>query len=496
MLKRCLSCWALGLLGWSATAAQAQVTQKSLYSAMDSNQSMPGAQLLQASDGNFYGVTNGYGSQAHGTIFKLSCDGSTYSTVIPFSSGEYLLSGLVEAEDGLLYGNVYASRKDTNSQGFVFKLSKSGRLETVHTFTGPDGAKPISLVKGPDGRIFGATQYGGADAGEGFGTVFELSSSGELSTLHDFGDDDGAVGGAHPHSTLVAAPDGTLYGTTSSGGEKDGGTVFKIDREGQFSVVAAFGQGTAGSVPNALVLATNGKLYGKVVGGKGSVFELTVEGQISVLHAFTGEDGEFSSGNRMTTSGAGLMQARDGKLYGTAERGGESGWGNVFRVATDGTFEIVYAFAGKSDGGAPRGLMQATDGNIYGTYTSYPFNATIHGGLFKLTLPDTKSSACAAGGAAGSGGSAAAGSGGSDAADKPDASVSDMEGSDASAGNKDASPGASDEEPADAGRRSSIQDSRGCSVQGVRASQDSAPTLLCLLALAWTARRGRARKLC
>ena len=106
------------------------------------------------------------------------------------------------------------------------------------------------------------------------------------------------------------------------------------------------------------------------------MFKLTLDGVVSVLHAFTGGiDGANSYGA--------LIQAADGRLYGTTLQGGTSGVGTAFTIAPDGTFAILYAFTAGADGAGPNGLVLATDGNFYGTtQAGGPSNA---GTAFNIT---------------------------------------------------------------------------------------------------------------
>ncbi len=79
------------------------------------------------------------------------------------------------------------------------------------------------------------------------------------------------------------------------------------------------------------------------------------------MHSFDGGDGANPE--------AGLVQASDGKLYGTTVFGGRHGEGSIFSIATDGTLTTLYSFPSFDhvDGANPFGLMQHTDGKFYGT---------------------------------------------------------------------------------------------------------------------------------
>jgi uncharacterized repeat protein (TIGR03803 family) len=382
----------------------------------------PNPGLLLASDGIFYGSTRGQ-NDVNGTVFKFSVDATAYETVAPFSGSEVIYSGLAEGPDGVLYGTIY-SGQGSIAKGAVFKVSKTGVLTTLHAFTGPDGANPAGpLVIAPDGTLYGTTLNGGADTGDGFGTVFAIDPAGAFTTLHDFGIDDGAAAGAHPRSNLLRTSDGSLYGTTTTGGPYDGGTVFRLTASGALDAVG-FGD-TNGFGPHDLVLACN-TLYGRAFGASGRIFQLSLSlGPVSTLHGLAGAEGtfDFNEGDGQTLGG-GLIVGRSGKLYGVAGFGNTNAdlrTGTVFELALDGTFTVLYTFkATAADGRLPWGIAQGPDGNLYGTEQG----SNNGGGIFKLAVPSELNTPVACpvgtggtgmvgqGGSAGAGGSNALGAGG------------------------------------------------------------------------------------
>jgi MYXO-CTERM domain-containing protein len=391
----------------------------------------PNPGLILASDGKFYGTTRGYA--VGGTVYRLSSDGTAYATLFPFSSNEVIYSGLVEGPDGNLYGTIY-SGEGSIAKGAVFSLSKTGVLTTLHSFTGPDGANPAGPVAiSADGTIYGTTLNGGADVGDGFGTIFKLDATGKLTTIYDFGVDDGAVGGAKPRSNLLLMADGTLYGTTKMGGQFDGGTVFRIMPNGQLDAVA-FGD-THGSGPHDLLLAC-GSLYGRAFGGSGLIFKLSpAMGVVSTLHGLSGSEGkfEFSPPSNYAgddpANGGGLILGTNGKLYGVAQHGSTTPTinnGTVFELGLDGAFMVLYTFkATPTDGQLPWGIAQGSDGTLFGTGYGNGQGFSNGGGIFKLTVPagfntpvacpPTVTGAAGAGQAGQDGATGAGGRGGADA---------------------------------------------------------------------------------
>src|ERR1035441_1873745 len=163
------------------------------------------------------------------------------------------------------------------SPGTVFKISTNGALTNLYSFTGGnDGANPYAvLVQGSDGSFYGTTMLGGTN---GYGTVFQISSNGTLTTLYSF---TGGNDGGNPAVGLVQGSDGSFYGTTEYGGTNNAGTVFKISTNGALTTLYSFTGQNDGAEPLAgLVQGSDGSFYGTTwmggLGGAGTVFRLTV----------------------------------------------------------------------------------------------------------------------------------------------------------------------------------------------------------------------------
>ncbi len=195
----------------------------------------PVAGLVEGSDGNFYGTTEqGGGPDSCGTVFEITPSGAL-TTLYSFCSqpngadGGNPQASLVEGSDGNFYGTT--SGGGTNKAGTVFKITPSGGLTTLHSFCSQpnctDGRPGVeaSLVEGSDGNFYGTTNVGGQN---NCGTVFEITPSGTLTTLYSFCSKANRADGANPYSGLVEGSDGNFYGTTSSGGAHNVGTVFKL----------------------------------------------------------------------------------------------------------------------------------------------------------------------------------------------------------------------------------------------------------------------------
>jgi uncharacterized repeat protein (TIGR03803 family) len=290
---------------------------------------------------------------------------------------------LVQGIDGSLYGATGGG--GANGYGTVFSVTSGGSLTMLHSFNVTDGASPYAaLTQATDGNLYGVTNTGGAN---GFGTVFNITPGGVLTTIYSFCSQVNCADGAYPFAGLIQATDGDLYGTTTSGGANNNGTVFKITVGGSLMTLHNFTV-TDGLFPYAAVIqASNGNLYGTTTSGGanngGTVFKITPGGAFTRLHNFHGTDGLHPY--------APLVQARNGNFYGTTQNGGANGGGTIFEITTGGTLTTIYSFCPPNnctDGAHPTGaLIQATDGNLYGTTQSADRNhPQLFGAAFKITI--------------------------------------------------------------------------------------------------------------
>lgn len=174
-------------------------------------------------------------------------------------------------------------------------------LTVLYNFTGsPDGAAPVAgVVRDAAGSLYGTTSVGGNN----HGTVFEVSSQGTKKILHTFR---GKPDGSQPWAGLVRDSPGNLYRTTAYGGRFNFGTVFKVTKAGKERVLYSFRGSPDGATPFAgLIRDSAGNLYGttsyegsgtcKGTGGQGcgTVFMVSASGTETVLHNFAGgTDGE------------------------------------------------------------------------------------------------------------------------------------------------------------------------------------------------------------
>ena len=253
-------------------------------------------------------------------------------------------------------------------------VAHSQTFTTLMQFNGTSGGWGTSaLVQGANGNLWGSTESFGK---YGYGTLFEIAPRGQLTDVHDFCSPTGCTDGTNPNAALLLASDGNLYGTTNGGpGDSTGGTVFKITPSGQIVTIYTFcsqANCADGIGPSALIQGRNGNLYGTTYGGGtspncfsgscGTIFEVTLTGTLTTLYNFCSQL-NCTDGYAPT----GLIQGTDGNFYGTASQGGTNNTGTFFAMNSSGQVSIQHQFDAAAEGYVPSALVQGNDGNLYGT---------------------------------------------------------------------------------------------------------------------------------
>ena len=329
----------------------------------------PPSGLVQDTNGNFYGTTYSGGDYGDGTVFKLSANGGL-TNLLSFNgtNGANPQAGLVWGADGQLYGTTYSGGTndlDSGGDGTVFKITTNGVFTSLVSFNVTNGANPAAaLAPGAGGYLYGTTENGGTNdvANGGDGTVFKITTNGVLTSLFSFDN----TNGANSDAELLLASDGVLYGTTSSGGADGSGTVFQITTNGTLTTLYSFTGDADGDDPKAgLVQGPDGDLYGTTYDGgnfgAGTVFQMTTNGLLTTLYAFTGG----TDGANPQTA---LTLGADGNFYGTTSGGGAANYGTVFVLTPDGALATLVAFDSDQYGATPQAaLTLGSNGTFYGT---------------------------------------------------------------------------------------------------------------------------------
>ena len=324
--------------------------------------SIPLASLIRDVAGNLYSTTLRGGASDAGTVFKL--DPAGHETVLFSFSGGYdgndPVAPVTFGPGGKLYGTT--SYGGARRLGVLFKLNPGGKETVVHSFAGAQGggAPWAGLLQDVDGSFYGTTRYGGPF---GYGVVFKFDSRGRETVLHSFS---GGEDGSYPEAPVIRDAAGNTYGTAEYGGAYGFGVVFKIEPSGKEVTLCNFGAGADGAFPTTgLAQDAAGNLYGTTESGgiynAGTVFKLDRSGHETVLYTF---QGRADGGDPR----AGVVPDGKGNLYGTTFVGGSQAWGTIFKLDAGGRLTTLHAFTGGTDGSSPSaGLMLGEDGALYGT---------------------------------------------------------------------------------------------------------------------------------
>ncbi len=327
--------------------------------------SNPYSGVVQASNGKLYGLTPNGGLNSKGTLYEFDLSTKTYTKLYDFdnANGYPSLDGgeMIQASNGKFYGVTSAGG---TAWGVVFEFNPVGNVyKKLYTF--PQGHYSRGLTELPNGKLYGVSGQGGSNWA---GSVFTIDlTTGAFSTVYDFVNSTVRV----PWGSLMLAANGKLYGTASGGGANSKGGLFMFDPADNTCTVLYNFDGTASRVSPGLVQATNGKLYGMTssLGNNddGTIFEFDLTSNTyTVLYGFDGISGRYPSGV--------LVQDASGKLYSTSVYGGynDDNGGLIFEFNLTGNkYTPVYKFGGALNGSYPNGgLVQGYNGQVYGmTYS-------------------------------------------------------------------------------------------------------------------------------
>ena len=347
----------VGLFAGTCGLLQAQ-TLSSLVAFNGPNGSTPNGTLMQADDGNFYGTTQEGGGGGKGTIFRMT-PGGTETVMHSFtgSDGEFPTSGLIEGIDGSLYGVTFGG---PDSSGTIFKIALDGTFTTLARLSSSTGPQnPCSaLIQAADGTFYGVSKYvGGTNSG---GSIYKVTAAGVVTVTYSFSESGKSI----LPSAVVMASDGYLYGTTVYGGTSDAGTLFRVATNGSgFAILHNFtGLLGDGSPAGGVVEGAAGVLFG-VSNGLASlldnVYSFTIGGAYAVLN----------SGTNLGSVG-GLIAGTDGNLYALSS-GIDSLMGGVYKITPAGDVVSLVSLGNLLNVNLNLGVLTlGVDGNLYGVSNS------------------------------------------------------------------------------------------------------------------------------
>ncbi|MEI9962916.1 MAG: immunoglobulin domain-containing protein [Limisphaerales bacterium] len=329
--------------------------------------------LIEGADSLLYGTTITGGSSTFattfgtgfGTVFRMSKDGTFFQVLVNFDglNGGNPACSLMQDSDGWLYGTTY------NGSGKIFKLRPDGTSFSVLKTFNPatDGAQPSSgLIEGDNGVLFGTTTRGGNSEngatiyrinkdGSGFAVIKSLfgsdgdTPSGGLTLCSDhylygtsvFGGSNALIPIVSPGDDMLQGSGGPLYGANGRG------TIFKLKQDGSdFTVLRQFANGSDGALPlSTLAEDLNGYLWGTTEIGyyypnntynsfAGSVFKIKKDGSdYQIVKSFSNSLGSTGSGAHPIE---GVIRGMDGAIYGTTLAAGAGGSGTIFKISCNG----------------------------------------------------------------------------------------------------------------------------------------------------------------
>ncbi len=331
--------------------------------------SRPRSGLTKATDGTLYGVTSQGGVYGYGTLYRITSAGSfasLYEWPADFTTaGGEPFTAPVLAADGWIYGATL------RNGGSIYRISTAGTNPSVlitHSAGGPMGLSPVGLMQTSGGDLLGLSEQGGP---RNLGVLFRLRGAGTSWTtaqILEFGQRSTSLEGAFPVGGLVAEG-GLYYGTTEKGGNElnagNGyGTIFSMTPSGQRTTLVSFtstGE-VPGLWPRASLLPTgDGWLYGTTSGGgeggKGTVFRYRPSTNTFQSMAWFSGPAASGGGAKGEEPNGALIGGGDGWMYGTTHYGGATGNGTVFRIPQAGgavqTLAEFTGFSGATLGGLP-----------------------------------------------------------------------------------------------------------------------------------------------
>jgi uncharacterized repeat protein (TIGR03803 family) len=372
----------------------------------------PQTLIQNPGDGLFYGTCRTGGAHyPNGCVFKMDATGNLtviHSFAGAPGDGSSPESALFLNSDGLFYGTTQIGGADNS--GTFFKIDSMGGSYAFQSLPNPGICEPTgvdaysSLFKANDGNFY-VPIYSCGEAGED-GVIDLVDTSLTASRIAGFSNT-GPFNSPQGH--LLQGSDDNLYGTVSENPNISGnhGGIYRLGLGGgSIETVHAFalGEGLNGDTSSPLLLASDGNFWGTTLQATdlmgsvlftGTIFKVAQDGTFQTVHQFNGADGRFPS--------SGLIQASDGYLYGATSAGGTAEYGVFFRMDLSGNYTFLANIYDTGIGAGPWSeLLQASDGKLYGTTGTGggPFGyGTIYTVDLSQTIGDiTPSSGPAAGG--------------------------------------------------------------------------------------------------
>ncbi len=301
----------------------------------DQKRSSPWGIHVEASNQRIYGICSG-GDYFKSVLIEYNISTGNIENKFSFNkdnAGEYVMGSLVEADNGNLYG--ITSSGGTNDKGTIFSYNPNSGLLEIHVNLDDSntGYQTVGgFMKAENGMLYLFTRYGGA---EQLGALLKFDpSTNSIVTIKPLDvDSKGVIGVA------LQGNDGYLYALSENAGQYYNGGILKIDTSTvNISLLHKFDKTIVDDASGSLMQSAEGNLYGMTLkDGKynaGIIFEYNIATDQFAVVSDLGE-----SNNGVYPTGA-LFQASDKFLYGTTQLGGASNNGVLFRLDPN-TFEFT-----------------------------------------------------------------------------------------------------------------------------------------------------------
>ena len=331
-----------------------------------------------------YGVAPNGGSEGLGTIYKADTSGNVVEAVrsfFPTAEGTSPTSNIIEGSDGWYYGSAASGGSDEG--GTIFRFNLEGDFEVLHNLSpSADGSSPeAAMLETSPGEFLGTCRNGGENSS---GTIYSFSLEDGFEVIHHFS---AANDGSNPAGSLIPDGDGNWLGTCSSGGADGFGTIYRLNSDQSITVVHEFDGESQGGNPKAgLVQSSGGDYYGTChFGGdnsQGTIYRIDSNEDFEVVHQLDGatSDGRYPRGK--------LQERESGVLYGLCAEGGTNNGGTIFTIDESGVFNKIHDFIQPIHGGLPVGHLELGDNNnLYGLCQFGGANS--FGTLFKVDETNT-----------------------------------------------------------------------------------------------------------
>jgi uncharacterized repeat protein (TIGR03803 family) len=282
------------------------------------------------------------------------------------------MGNIVQGRDGNIYGVGPLGLRGANRTGAVYQITPTGAESVFVNFPATWINCVSGFTLGRDGNFYGACEHGNPTNNGSF--LFRMTPAGVLTDIHDF------ASGVFAEYAPIQAADGNFYGVTST-------MVYKMTTAGVVTTIHTFVSPDVQPLSN-LYQASDGSLYGTILlcalsGNRGCVYKVSTAGVYKNVYGFADPTGSSPC--------TGMIQGKDGKLYGATDGGRPLNEGNIYKVTTAGVNTGLHDFNSVTDGGCNPGaggfpvvsLLQVTDGNFYGT--NYGGALANNGSIYKLT---------------------------------------------------------------------------------------------------------------